>query len=602
MHLMTDATLNFRYFYPSNDPAMQLIFRRSVVCLFHLSFLFLLVQRPVSAQKPALSSAQSDTVQNRVSKKFQQAEEQQKAQLERKRKASEQAALYSGESPVPTVESIRQFPDGTPGFLRDSLDSYVTRGLRQWEVPGLAIVVVKDGRVILSKGYGVRELNRENPIDENTLFIIASNTKLFTGTTLALLDADKKLSLEDKVSRYLPWFRLYDTLSTRQVTIRDLLCHRIGLKTFQGDFTFWDSRLPKDSIIWRMRLLKPSGVFRQDYGYCNAAFVAAGRVLEKVTGGTWESYVEQQLLRPLGMDRTYMATAGLEGRTNVAQPHTNRYRKLTTIPFDKVDNMGPATSMVSNVRDLGRWLLFQLDSGRIDGRSILPWSVVQKTRDVNIITSSRRSTAFPMHFRGYGLGLNAADYNGRQVYWHTGGAFGHVTNVCFIPEENLGIAILTNNDNQNFFESLRYQIMDAYLGVPYVDRSLSALTGHVRDQNAMRDSLATLQARVDRKLQPPVPIQEFTGTYTHPVYGRITIVQTPGGLTCRFQQHPDLFGVMDYMDDNTFRLTYSHSGYGIHPMKFTMKDGKPYSVEVRVNDFLEYDPYTFVKELRRSGK
>jgi CubicO group peptidase (beta-lactamase class C family) len=277
--------------------------------------------------------------------------------------------------------------------------------------------------------------------------------------------------------------------------IRDMLCHRLGTKTFQGDFTFWDSNLPKDSIVWKMRYLKPIGQFRQDYGYCNSAFLVAGQILEKVTGQSWENYVEQNILQPLDMTNTYMNTAGLEQRNNVAYPHNNLYSPLTKIPFDNVDNLGPATSMVSNVKDLSKWIMMQLDSGKFNGKRILPWEVLRNTRDANILTGSRKSTVYPTHFRAYGLGVYTTDYAGKQVYWHTGGAFGMVTNVCFVPEENLGITILTNNDNQSFFEALRYQILDAYLQVPYTDRSAFLYSFF---KNGMKDEASALDAMKKR--------------------------------------------------------------------------------------------------------
>ena len=204
----------------------------------------------------------------------------------------------------------------TPSFITDSLDSYIERGMRLWQIPGLSIAIVKDGKVIVSRGYGVREVGKPGKVDENTLFIIASNSKLFTGTALANLDHEKKLSLNDKVIKYIPWFRLYDSTSTVLATVKDMLCHRIGLKTFQGDFTFWNSSLPKDSIIWKMRYLKPVGLFRQDFGYCNSAFLVAGEILHRVTGKTWEDYVRETMLLPLGMNNSYMLTAGLAETIN----------------------------------------------------------------------------------------------------------------------------------------------------------------------------------------------------------------------------------------------------------------------------------------------
>jgi CubicO group peptidase (beta-lactamase class C family) len=484
----------------------------------------------------------------------------------------------------------------SPSFITDSLDSYIQRGMLQWQIPGLAIAVVKDGKVVLSKGYGVNELGKELTVDENTLFIIASNSKLFTGTSIAKLDFEKKLSLNDKVTQYIPWFRLYDSNATRMVNIKDLLCHRLGTKTFQGDFTFWDSNLPKDSIVWKMRYLKPSGVFRQDYGYCNSAFLVAGQVLEKVTGQTWESYVQQNILTPLGMTNTYMNTEGLANRLNVAAPHNNLYSSITKIPFDNVDNLGPATSMVSNVKDLTKWLMFQLDSGRFEGKQIIPWQVLQKTRDANILTGSRKSAAFPTHFRAYGLGVFMSDYAGRQVYWHTGGAFGHVTNVCFVPEEKLGITILTNNDNQSFFEALRYQILDAYLNVTYVDRSKYQWKFFELGKKTTDGELSALKERVDKKNQSEIKLEDFTGEYFNTLYGKITITNSDPMLICRFQRHPDLIGYMEYMDNNEFRITYSNIGYGIYPAKFSLKDGKPVAVEIKSNDFVESDAYLFVKD------
>lgn len=484
----------------------------------------------------------------------------------------------------------------TPSFIKDSLDSYIDRGMKQWQIPGLAIAVVKDGKVVVMKGYGVRQWGKEDKVDENTLFIIASNSKLFTGTSLAKLEYDKKISLNDKVTTYIPWFRLYDSNATRMVNIRDLLCHRLGTRTFQGDFAFWDSNLPKDSIIWKMRYLKPSLVFRQDFGYCNSAFMLAGRILEKVTGDSWENYVQQNILTPLGMSNTYPNTDGIAQRNNVAVPHTNQFSSITTVPYDQVDNLGSATSMVSCVKDLSKWLLMQLDSGRYEGKRILPWQVIQKTRDANTIIGSRKSPAFPMHIRLYGLGLFMTDYANKQVYWHTGGAFGMVTNVCFVPEANLGITILTNNDNQSFFEALRYQILDAYLGVPYSDRSKYQMGFFEQGKKQSDDELAALKKRVDQHNQPEIKLEDFTGDYFNTLYGKITIAKSGTMLICHFEHHPDLIGYLEYMDNNEFRMTYSNIGYGIYPAKFSLKDGKPWGVEIKVNDALDYDSYLFVKD------
>jgi CubicO group peptidase (beta-lactamase class C family) len=455
--------------------------------------------------------------------------------------------------------------------------------------------VVKDGKVIVQKGYGVRSIDKKEPVDEHTLFMIASNTKLFTGTALALLETRGKVGLNDKIAKYFPDFKLYDPTTTQLVTVRDLLTHRIGTKTFQGDFTFWNTTLSRSEIMQRMRLLKPTGQFRQDYGYCNSCFLTAGEVIQKATGKSWESFIEDTILKQLEMNNTYALSTGIEKRDNVASPYTTSYTgTLQRIPYDNWNNLAPAASIVSNVKDMSNWLLFQLDSGRFKGRQVMPFGVLLKTRDVNIITSSRKSTIYPMHFRGYGLGLFSADYYGRQLFWHTGGAGGMVSNVCFVPEEKLGIVILTNNDNQNFFEALRYQLLDAFTGVAYVNRSLQQLGSF---NNDMKEQLATINSWKSRAKggKPELTLKEYTGTYTNAIYGPINIIQSGSGLKISFSIKPELTATLTYLDKGEWLMEYNNIEYGIFTVKFDTANGKVKSITTKQNEFVKFDPYTFIK-------
>lgn len=489
-----------------------------------------------------------------------------------------------------------QFAFAQPSFVKDSLDSYINKGIKDWDVPGLAIIIVKDGKVAFMKGYGVKNIETKSPVDENTLFMIASNTKLFTGTALALLETRGKISLNDKITKYFPGYKLYDTISTKLVTIRDMLSHRIGTKTFQGDFTFWNTSLTREEIMKRMRLLKPTQIFRQDYGYCNSCFMTAGQIIPVVTGQQWENFVHDSIIAPLEMKNTMVLSTGVEKQSNVATPYTTSYtNQLKKVPFDNWNNLAPAASIISSVSDLSHWLMMQLDSGRYNGKQVVPWQAIQKTRDVNIVTGSRKSPSLPMHFRGYGLGLFAADYNGRQIYWHTGGAGGMVSNVCFVPEEKLGIAILTNNDNQNFFELLRYQILDAYLGVPYVNRSLSQLEGFRQGMQQQVAEINGWKARV-KGSKPELPLSSYAGTYNNQLYGTITISQTGNQLKINFGTKPDLSATLDYMDNGEWLMQYNNIEYGIFAIKFEISNGKVKSVTTKQNEFVEYDPYTFVKK------
>ena len=483
-----------------------------------------------------------------------------------------------------------------PSFVRDSIDNYINKGLKDWDVPGLSVVIVKDGKVVLMKGYGVRDLQSGKSVDEHTLFMIASNTKLFTGTSLALLETRGKISLNDKITKYFPEYRLYDPVTTQLVTVRDLLTHRIGTKTFQGDFTFWNTSLGREEIMKRMRLLKPSQNFRQDYGYCNSCFLTAGQVIPKVTGQQWEQFVHDTILAPVQMNETLVLSTGVAQQQNVGVPYTtSSTNHLERVPYDNWNNLAPAASIVSNVSDLSHWLMMQLDSGRYKGNQVIPWSAIQKTRDVNIVTGSRRSSVFPTHFRGYGLGLFSADYNGRQIYWHTGGAGGMVSNVCFVPEEKLGIAILTNNDNQSFFELLRYQILDAYLGVPFVNRSQQQLEGFKQGMAQQVSEINGWKARVKGN-KPQLPLTAYLGSYENNLYGSINIRQSGNQLMINFGTKPELSATLDYLDNGEWLMQYNNIEYGIFVIRFDISGAKVKSVTTRQNEFVEYDPYTFIKK------
>lgn len=482
-----------------------------------------------------------------------------------------------------------------PKFITDDLDAYINKGLKDWNLPGLAIAIVKDGKIVVMKGYGVRNVKTNEPVDENTLFMIASNTKLFTGTALAQLEADKKISLDDKISKYFPDYTLYDPNTTALVNIRDMLSHHLGTKTFQGDFTFWNSTFSRKEIMDKMKLLKPHAGFRQSYGYCNSCFLTAGQVIEAATGKTWQADVQDSILTPLGMTNTYICPPNMGALKDAAQPYTISFAgNLLPVPYDNVENLAPAAGIVSCVKDIAKWLTMQLDSGKYDGKRIIPWRALQRTRDINTMISSRKSSYMPSNFSGYGLGVEVTDYNGRQVYSHTGGADGFVTNTCFVPDEHLAITILTNSDTQDFFEALRYQILDAYLGVPNTDRSAFFLKFFSKEQQEQIKATKAMQARV-KGTAPELPLRDYTGNYTNDLFGQITISAVKSGLAVKFDNHVNFSADLKYMDNGEWLLTYSNASYGIFPLKFTIANGKVASAMFKVNDELEYDPYLFTK-------
>jgi CubicO group peptidase (beta-lactamase class C family) len=476
----------------------------------------------------------------------------------------------------------------TPSFVQDSLDKYINRYMTAFQIPGLAITVIKDGKVVVEKGYGVVEPDGKK-VDEHTLFMIASNSKLFTGTSLAMLQEEGKLNIDDKVSKYLPDFRLFEPTSSDLVTIRDVVSHRLGTTTFQNDFTFWNSTLTRKEIVARMSQMKPAGPFRQNYGYCNAGYVVAGEVILATSGQLWEDYVTTQILKPIGMNDSYALGESAPGQKNMAQPFTTVFGALKSIPFDKIDNLGPATSMLSSAHDMGLWMQCQLDSGKVNGTSVIPWKALRLTRQGNTIAGTTKHPVLPRHFNVYGLGVFNSDYNGYQVYNHTGGAFGYVTGACFVPEAKLGIVILTNNDNQSFFETLRYMILDAYLGVRYQDRSASLLVAQLEGDSA---ALSQQERLVYREFSKD-SIPNFAGSFANDFYGKIEITKNN---EIRFEHHPDLIGKIVPHPDGKMTLSYNHPGYGSFEMDYKMNEKRQVTqLHIKVNDFLEYESYNFVR-------
>jgi CubicO group peptidase (beta-lactamase class C family) len=483
-----------------------------------------------------------------------------------------------------------------PKFITNRLDRYITEAMADWKVPGLAIAIVKDGKVHWLKGYGVREMGKPEKVNEHSLFMIGSVTKAFTGTSLALLEQEKKLSLDDKVQKWMPSFRMYDSLTSREATIRDMLSHRVGMKTFQGDFMYWTSDLSRQQVMEKFGKLPPVYGFRSRFGYCNAGFLTAGQIIPVVSGTSWEEYVQQHILNPLKMTRTRMLSSGLAAAENVAVPHTVYKSELIKIAHPLIDNLAPAGSMSSSVSELTHWLRMQLDSGRFEGKEIVPFQVLQKTRVGNTIVNSQKSGKSPTNFTLYGLGWFLEDYQGRLVMQHSGGVNGFVCKVAFVPEERLAMVILTNTDTNYLYEALYYQILDAYLKRPFQNYHQLFFSQYTKQEAADKAKLDADVAQVARKPKPALPLDNYTGTYTHPVYGEMEIKMEEGALTMYFSHHSRLKARLEPKEGNTFLCTFSDPVFGIHSMPFTVEGNTVKSVSVKVNDFLEYDPYEFVKK------
>ena len=485
--------------------------------------------------------------------------------------------------------------DSLPSFLKDSLDNYVRRALTDWQIPGVAVCVVKDGKVVVMKGYGVRELGRPETVDENTLFMIGSNTKAFTATALAMLDADKKLSLDDKVTKWLPEFRLDNKAAGEQAIIRDLLCHRLGFMTFQGDFTYWTSNLTREQVIEKMSHIKAVYPFRTTWGYTNAAFLTAGQIIPKACGQTWEQFVQDSLFTPLGMTHTIALSKDLPAAPNKCTPYTMAEGRLVRIPFCKIDNLAPAGSISSSVSDMSKWVIMQLGKGKYEGRQIVPASAIAQTRWPHSILGNGGHMFNESHFALYGLGWMLQEYDGRKIVSHTGGVNGFVTSVTLLPEENLGIVVLTNTDQNAFYEALKWEILDAWLKLPYRNYSNVYLQRTIRQRQAEDKKDQQFKDSVNLHLPAALPLTAYTGQYFNDVYGDIQVVREKGGLRMVFSHHPDMYAKLESLGGSRFYATFSDPEFSKAVFPFVTEGGKVKSVTVKVADFVEYTPYEFVK-------
>ncbi len=485
--------------------------------------------------------------------------------------------------------------DSIPPFVKDSLDGYVEKALTAWKIPGVSVAIVKNGKVILMKGFGVKEAGNTEKVDENTLFMIGSNTKAFTATALAILDAEKKLSLDDHVQQWLPWFKQFDPWVTKEANIRDLLSHRLGFETFQGDFMYFDSDLTKEEVFEKFGRVKPKFSFRSRWGYTNAAFGVSGEVVLKASGKTWADFLKERIFIPLGMSNTLALSKDMAAAPNKASAHTIVNGVLKKIPYGNIDNIAPAGSISSSVIDMSKWVQVQLDNGKLDDKQLIPASAINQTRTPHSILGNGGTLYNKGHFALYGLGWFLEEYSGRKIVSHTGGVNGFVTSVTLIPEEKLGIIVLTNTDQNNFYEALKWEIMDAYLGNAYRNYSNVYLGYYSAQQKQEANWLKKKKDTLATNPAPALSIGDYAGEYEHEVYGKMNIKMDNGKLVARFEHHSGRFATLEPLGGNRFLCTYSDPLFGIKVLPFTVANGKVKSVTVTVADFVEFTPYEFIK-------
>lgn len=441
-----------------------------------------------------------------------------------------------------------------PGF-----DAYVATVMRTFEVPGLSVAIVKNGQVVLSRGYGVRELGRPERVDGQTGFGIASNSKVVTATALALLVEEGKIAWDARVIDYLPWFALSDPFVTRELTVRDLLVHRSGLGLGAGDLLWWPpSTYTRREIAQRLRFIPLATSFRSAYAYDNVLYLIAGELIEAMSGMSWEQFIQTRILDRVGMPHSAPRHGAALNAANLATPHAPVAGRVRVVKPFISDNTNPAGGIVSGSDDMARWVIAQLDSGTVATGPRL-YSAATARQIWREVTPTPIGGAVPgfehlrPEFSGYALGLGTRDYRGRKLLQHTGGLPGYLSKVAMIPSERLGVVVLTNQESSAAFESIVYHVIDHYLGVKPLPDYLSLYQRRTREQVA---ELAELERRAqsarDTASRPSLPLSRYAGTYRDAWYGDVEIREDGGRLAIRFARTPVLVGDIEHWQHDSF--------------------------------------------------
>lgn len=449
-----------------------------------------------------------------------------------------------------------------PQTLPADLDARIAAAMQAFAVPGLAIAVVHRGETVAA-GHGVQRLGEATPVDARTRFGIASNTKVFTALALGLLVEDGVCAWDEPVQRYLPAFQLADPYVSRELTVRDLLVHRSGLGLGAGDLLWWpSSTYDRKEIVRRLRHVPLATSFRSTYAYDNVLYLVAGELIEAVSGKTWEEFVRERILARAGMVHSTVTYGEADAAGNVAGTHAEVEGEVRSVPPMTSDNTNPAGGILSCADDMAKWLRVLLARGALaDGQRLFSertWRELttlvtpMPIRDPDPLLGDLRP-----NFNGYALGLGVRDYRGKKVLTHTGGLPGYVSRVLVLPEAELGIAVLTNQESMRAVDAIVYHVVDHVLGAH--DRDWLALQRRAEAQareRLARSEAATASAR-DGEARPSLPLSGYAGVYRDAWCGDLVVATGEQGLSIRFPHSPLLSGTLEPWQHDTFVARWS---------------------------------------------
>ena len=474
--------------------------------------------------------------------------------------------------------------------------------MARWEVPGLALAIVKDGKLVHSRGYGVRKLGAAAAVDAETVFPIASCTKAFTAAAIAKLVDQEKLRWDDPIAEHLPQLRLAKPDLTSKVTIRHGLAHRTGLPT--ANMLWRSGGFGSDEILARLRWLKPVAAPGERFVYNNNLYLVLGKIVEQASGRKWNDFLRSELLEPLGMKSTAPDSSGVRGRENIAAPHATDAGKVERIEPYCPDAIAPAGAIHSSVLDMAQWLKMQLAGGQVDGQRILS---AARAEEMHTAPHALKAEAPPdprvprAPISNYGLGWFYNDYAGRKVVEHSGTQTGFVAWVAMMPAERLGLVILANHHRTGLNSALRSWIFDAFLKRPERDWSEAVRTDYAGGyQRLLREAKAQFDAKRPPASHPSRPLSEYAGDYESKLYGLLRVVAKDDKLRLRFGTRFD--GGLEHWQNNSFRVMFPNPRLDDWLVTFTVGESEVTALRVKESPWAPawYDDADDLGEFRRS--
>ena len=472
------------------------------------------------------------------------------------------------------------------------VDSIVEHSMNLMPQAGVAIAVIKDGKVIHSKGYGVTSIKTKEKVDEHTLFSIASNSKAFTTMALGMLVDQGKLSWTDQVIMHIPEFKMYDSYVTENFTIQDLITHRSGLGLGAGDLMFIPdgSDFTVDDVVRSFQYQKPVSSFRTKYDYDNLLYITAGEVVARVSGLPWDKFVEQHIMKPLGMNRSAGYHENLKTSDNIAQPHGSEYGKMTLLNTYKDPNklFGAAGGIYSNVNDLSKWMLMHLNAGEFgeDQQMVSPetHSEMWKAHTNMYFNATPDGSGYNTHYTAYGLGWKLTDQMGYTIVGHTGGMPGMLSQVLLIPELNAGVVVLTNAAPGGYsYYALAHTIKDRLIGAENRDWIGDVNNWIQADEENADDVVSAVWETVEKAKTKDLDPTNFMGTYHDNWFGDIVVEDREGKLWFTSKRSPRLTGQMFYYQANTFAIKWEYEEMNCDAFaSFTLDEtGRAYSIKMK---------------------